>query len=180
MPDVTSAYRLLCEFRRHVGDAPFNGRIRPMEWVALANQMALPERIRNDAITRLLAENLIQFSPQATQIIALTADGVKLADQLIRQMVGAQVDDPLPDDLSEVRSQSAYWHKRQFEGEPGSIWWDQVQARIEALRHKESCLTRPSHQTINASVKGPNARLTVNSNDQSTNLVVPDQLSREE
>jgi hypothetical protein len=37
-----------------------------------------------------------------------------------------------------------------------------------------------SHLTINAILTGSNARLNVNSSDQPTNLVVPDQVNRED
>jgi hypothetical protein len=73
-----------------------------MEWLALANQLALSEKTPNEAITQLLTKKLIQFNPLSTQIIALTAEGVALADQLIMRMVGARVDDPLPDDLNGI------------------------------------------------------------------------------
>jgi hypothetical protein len=169
MPNATPANRLLCELRRHVGDTPLNGRIRPMEWVALAKQTGLSEEVRNEAITQLIAQKLIQFTPQTTQIIALTGEGAALADHLIRQMVGARVDDPLPDTLDEVSLQLTYWQKRQFEGEPQSVWWCQVQARIDALRHIERRLTPTSQPTINATASGPNARVNVNSADQSSN-----------
>jgi hypothetical protein len=151
-----------------------------MEWVALANHLGLSEKIRNEAIKQLLVQNLAQFSPQTTEIIALTAEGVALADQLIMQLVGARVDDPLPDDLCGISSQLLYWQKRQFDGEPQSMWWHQVQARIDALRHAEIRLAKPPHSTINATLTGSNARLNINSSDQSTNSVVADPVNRKD
>jgi hypothetical protein len=106
-----------------------------MQWVALAKNLGFSDQIRSEAIYQLTAHKLIQFTPQTTQIIALTAEGIALADQLIRQSVGAQVDDPLPDTLEGIHSQLEYWEKRQFEGQAQSDWWYQVQARIDALRH---------------------------------------------
>jgi hypothetical protein len=180
MAEATSAHRLLCEFRRHLGQTPFNGRIRPMECSALAKHMGLSDEIRSEAITQLLERKLIKYNPQTTEIIALTADGLALADQLILQLVGARVDDPLPDDLNEIRVQLSYWQKRQFEGEPQSIWWYQVQARIDALRHMEGRLTGPSNVTINATLTGSNARVNMNSSDHSTNFVVPDDVNQDD
>jgi hypothetical protein len=173
MADVNPAHRLLCDFRRNVGDTPLNGRIYPMQFVALAKQLGLSDQIRNEAVHQLIAAKLIQFTPQTTQIIALTLEGIALADQLIRQSVGAQVDDPLPDTLEEIHSQLSYWEKRQFQGQPESDWWCQVQARIDALRHKERRLT-PAAPIINATATGQNARVNLYSIDQSSNSTGPE------
>lgn len=171
MVDVSPAHRILCDLRRSVGDTPMNGRVNPMQWVALAKNLGFSDQIRNEAVRQLIAGRLIQFTPQTTQIIALTPAGLALADQLIRQSVGAQVDDPIPDNLEEVYSQLAYWQKRQFEGDPESILWCQVKTRIEALRHQEHRLT-PAQPTIHATASGPNARVNLNSVDQSSNSAV--------
>ena len=175
MSDVSPAQRLLCDLRRNVGDTPLNGRIYPMQWVALAKNLGLSDQIRNEAINQLIAQKLIQFTPQTTQVIALTPDGVTLADQLIRQSVGAQVNDPLPDTLEEIHAQLAYWERRQFAGLPQSDWWCQVQVRVDALRHKERRLTPAQPPTINATATGQNARVNVNSADQSSNSAAPDE-----
>lgn len=168
MTDAGPAQRFLCDLRRNVGNTPLTGRISPMQWVALAKDLGFSDQVRNEAVHQLIAQKLIQFTPQTTQIIALTADGVALADQLIRQSVGAQVEDPLPNTLDEIHSQLAYWEMRQFESQPNSDWWYQVQARIEALRHKELRLT-PVPPTVNATATGHNARVNLNSIDQSSN-----------
>jgi hypothetical protein len=174
MADVSPARRLLCDLRRNAGDTPLNGRVYPMQWVALAKNLGFSDQIRSEAIHQLIAQKLIQFTPHTTQIIALTSEGIAIADQLIRQSVGAQVDDPLPDTLEEIHSQVAYWERRQFEGQAQSDWWYQVQARIEALRHKERRLTL-APPMVNATATGPNARVNVNSLDLSSNSAASDE-----
>jgi hypothetical protein len=127
----------------------------------------------------LLAKGFIEFKPQSTQIIALTVAGVEFADQLIVQLVGPRPDDPIPTALEDIRTHLAHWQKRQFDGEPQSIWWYQVQARIDALRHAEQRFMSGVGQTINASFTGPNARLNVNSTDQSVNAVIAEKDNQE-
>jgi hypothetical protein len=149
-----------------------------MEWVAIAKTAGLSDEGRSEAIRYLLAKGFIEFTSQTTQIIALTIAGVELADQLITRLVGPRPDDPLPTSAEDIRTHLAYWQGRQFNGEPQSNWWYQVQARIDALRHAEQRFMPGAGQTITAHFAGPNARLNVNSTDQSINAVIAERTSR--
>lgn len=83
-----------------------------------------------------------------------------------------QVSDPMPDSLEEIRGELDYWEPRQYLGDPGSIWWEQVQSRINGLRHRENRFlsARPSISVTNNAI-GPNSRFNQDSVDQSTNQV---------
>lgn len=46
------ALTFLAELRRFAGDTPVTARIAPMQWVAIAKEIGLSEKTRNEAITR--------------------------------------------------------------------------------------------------------------------------------
>ena len=145
-----------------------------MQWVAVARESGLSEAQRSEAITYLRAKGLIVYKPESTEVIALTPDGLDSADRFIRQRQWPRVNDPIPITLDDIRADVAYWEQRQFEGDPGSVWWDQVGARVQSLRHAENRLlsetTSPQVLTINNTVTGANSRININSIDQSINL----------
>lgn len=172
--DNNPSHRLLCELRRFAGETPLNARISPMQWVAIAKEAGITDKARNEAITYLRSKGFIVYKPESTEIIALTSAGLESADLFIRQRIGARVSDPLPQTLEEIRADMEYWQQRQFEGDPGSIWWDQVGARLQSLRHAENQLSlgsaSPQSVTINNTLTGPNSRININTIDQSINL----------
>ena len=88
------------------------------------------------------------------------------------RQLNRDVSDPMPETLEGIRADLDYWESRLYSGEPSSIWWEQVQARIVGLRHRENRFLAPISITNNAI--GPNSRNNVNSVDQSTNQVSQD------
>lgn len=165
--------RLLSSLRRLAGDAPTTVRIMPVQWVQAANEIGLAEVERREAVTTLCSEGYIRFSPESTEIIALTEEGVAAANLLKTREQNRQVSDPMPASLEDIREELDYWEPRLYLGDPGSIWWEQVQARIDGLRHRENRLlsTRPTVSVTNNAI-GPNSRFNQNSVDHSTNQVI--------
>lgn len=166
----TPAERLLASLRRSAGDAPISARFNPAQWLAIANQIGLSEAERKEAVAQLRALDHVRFSPESTEILALTSCGVKAADQMDRRRSDRKLTDPMPDTLERIREELDYWEPRLYLGDPGSIWWEQVQARLVGLRHRENRLlsSQPSVSVTNNAF-GPNSRFNQNSVDQSTN-----------
>jgi hypothetical protein len=166
-----SARVLLAELRRFAGDKRLNARITPMEWSAIAKNAGLSDQSRGEAITDLLRNGLIAFQPETTEIIAFSPDGIEMADQLVRER--PKLEDPLPQTLDAVRSETSYWTKDLTTCDPGSNWWNWVRARLDELRQTEQRLILDradlSLPTIQANFFGDNARLNVSSLDQSSN-----------
>lgn len=172
----TPGQRLLSALRRLAGDAPLTHRFKPAEWVAITKELGFTDAQKNEAITSLCTAGLIRFTPESTQIIAFTANGVAKGDELFLQQQNRDVTGPMPDTLDAIRADLDYWEAHLHDGEPGSIWWEQVQARIVGLRHRENRFLPPVSITNNAI--GPNSRNNVNSVDQSTNLASQDSLEK--
>jgi len=166
-----SARVLLPELRRFAGDRPLNARITPMEWVAIAKNAGLSDQSRSEAITDLLRNKFIAFQPETTQIIMFSPEGIAAADQLVREK--PKLDDPIPQSLDAIRSETAYWTKDLTTCDPGSNWWEWAQARLVELRQTEQRLNSDPvaspHPTIQANFYGANARLNMSSVDQSSN-----------
>jgi hypothetical protein len=166
-----SARILLAELRRFAGDKRLNARITPMEWFAIAKTAGLSDQSRSEAITDLLKNRFIAFYPETTQIITFSPEGIEMADQLVKER--PKLEDPIPQTLDAVRSETAYWTKDLTTCGPGSDWWEWVQTRLTELRQTEQRLmlnTVASPQpTIHANFFGENARLNVGSVDQSSN-----------
>ena len=161
--------RLLCALRRLAGDAPLTRRFKPPESFGITKELGLTDAQRNEAVTSLRTSAFISFTPESTEIIALTASGITTGNELIVRQQNRDVSDPMPETLEGIRLDLDYWDSRLYEGEPGSNWWEQVQARIVSLRHRENrFLTTPISITNNAI--GANSRNNVNSVDQSSNL----------
>jgi hypothetical protein len=162
---------LLADLRRFVGDKRLNARIAPMEWLAIAKKAGLSDQSRGEAITDLLKNGLIVFQPETTEIMAISPEGIEVADQLVRER--PKLEDPIPQTLDAVRSETAYWTKDLTTCDPGSNWWNWVKARLDELRQTEQRLildrTDLSQPTIQANFFGQNARLNVSSVDQSSN-----------
>jgi hypothetical protein len=99
---------------------------------------------------------------------------------LISRKPNPALTDPIPDTLEALRAELGYWEPRQFDGEPGSSWWEQVGARIEGIRHRENRLlsVQPPISVVN-NLLGPNTRINHNSVDQSENLATVNSLSRQ-
>jgi hypothetical protein len=168
----TPGQRLLCALRRLAGDAPLTHRFKPAEWFAVTKELAFTDAQRNEAVMSLRSSGLIQFTPESTQIIAFTSDGITKGDALLLQQKNRDVRDPMPETLDAIRADLNYWEEHLNDGDPGSNWWEQVQARIIGLRHRENRYLTSVSITNNAI--GPNSRNNINSLDQSTNRVSQD------
>jgi hypothetical protein len=167
----TSAGTLLAELRRFAGDKRLNARITPMEWFAIAKKAGLSDQSRSEAITNLLKNKFIAFYPETTQIITFSPEGIEMADQLVKER--PKLEDPIPQTLDAVRSETALWTKDLTACEPESNWWHWVKARLDELRQTEQRLILDrdtlSQPTIQANFFGENARLNLSSVDQSSN-----------
>ncbi len=117
-----SARVLLAELRRFAGGKGLNARIAPMEWFTIAEKAGLSDQSRCEAITELLKNGLIAFQPETTEIIAFSPEGIETADQLVRER--PKLEDPIPQTLDAVRSETAYWTKDLTTCAPGSNWWN--------------------------------------------------------
>ncbi len=170
----TPGQKLLSALRRLAGDAPLTHRFKPAEWVTVTKELGFTDAQKNEAVTSLRTAGFIRFTPESTQIIAFTAEGVAKGDELLPQQQNREVGGPMPDTLEAIRADLDYWEVRLHEGDPGSIWWEQVQARISGLRHRENRFTTPVSITNNAI--GPNARNNFNSVDHSINQTSQDRV----
>jgi hypothetical protein len=168
----TPGQRLLSALRRLAGDAPLTHRFKPAEWVAITKELGFTDAQKNEAVTFLRTAGLIQFTPESTQIIALTSDGIAKGNELLLHQQNRDVRDPMPKTLDAIRADLNYWEEHLNDGDPGSNWWEQVQARIVGLRHRENRFLTPVSITNNAI--GPNSRNNINSLDRSTNRVLQD------
>ena len=75
-------------------------RIVPMQWIAIAKEIGLADKARNEAITYLRTNGYITFNPETTEIIAISPAGIEMADQLIRER--PKMSDPMPDTLEGI------------------------------------------------------------------------------
>ena len=169
---LTPAQKLLCSLRRLAGEEPLSARFKPMQWFEATKEQGLTDSQRREAITSLRISGFVQFKPESTEILAIMPAGIAMADQLILRQHSPQVNDPMPSTIDEICAELDYWELHLYDGDPGSNWWVQVQARIEGLRHKENRL-RPLVSITN-NLSGPNSRVNQNSIDLSTNLVSQD------
>lgn len=97
-----------------------------------------------------------------------------MEDDLISRKPSTALTDPMPDTLEALRAELDYWEPRQYEGDPGSNWWEQVRARVEGLRHRENrLLSAKQSVSVTNNLLGPNSRINHHSFDQSANLVTP-------
>ena len=121
-------------------------RVVPSQWISVAKELGFTDAERDESLKRLYADQLIQKKP-ASESFELTQKGVSIAEERSRmQTPGPKMDDALPDTLEELRTELAHWEKRQHEDEPHSNWWEQVEARLRALRHKEQRLMSENSQ----------------------------------
>jgi hypothetical protein len=131
----------------------------------------LSDPSRGEAITDLLKNEFISFQPETREIIAFSPKGIEMADQLVRER--PKLEDPIPQTLDAVRSETAYWTKDLAACDPESNWWNWVKARLDELRQTEQRLILDRadlpQPTIQANFFGDNARLNVSSVDQSSN-----------
>jgi hypothetical protein len=170
----TPGQRLLCALRRLAGDAPLIHRFKPAEWFALTKELGFTDAQRSEAVTSLRTSGLIRFTPESTEIIAFTSDGVAKGDELLLPQQNRDVAGSMPETLDAIRADLDYWEAHLHDGQPGSIWWEQVQARIVGLRHRENRLLPAISITNNAI--GPNSRNNVNSVDESMNRMSQDRV----
>jgi hypothetical protein len=130
--------RLLFALQRLAGDAPLTRRFKPAEWYEITKELGFTDSQRHEAVTSLRTSGFISFTPESTEIIALTSSGITTGNELIVRQQNRDVSDPMPETLEGIRADLDYWDSRLYEGEPGSNWWEQVQARIVSLRHREN------------------------------------------
>jgi pyrimidine deaminase RibD-like protein len=84
----------------------------------------------------LISDGLITETRQGS--LALTRKGVDEAIAIMNaRNLEEQLQAPFPDTRDGVMQELDYWVRRQQEGQPGSIHWDQVGGRITHLRHLE-------------------------------------------
>jgi len=165
---LSPGQRLLCALRRLAGDAPKTRRFKPAEWFGTMKELGFTDSQRNEAVTSLRTSGFISFTPESTEIIALTSSGITTGNDLIVRQQNRDVSDPMPETLEGIRDDLDYWDSRLYAGEPGSNWWEQVQARIVSLRHRENRFLTPPISITNNAI-GPNSRNNANSVDQSSN-----------
>jgi pyrimidine deaminase RibD-like protein len=97
--------------------------------------------VRPDAEERKLRDELIRdgFITETCQgSLALTQKGVDEAVAIMNaRSLEEQLEAPYPDTREGVMKELDHWLRRQHEGQPGSIHWEQVGVRITHLRHLE-------------------------------------------
>jgi hypothetical protein len=142
-------------------------RFKPAQWCDVTKELDFDDTERNEAVHSLLVSGFIRFMPETTEIIALTSDGIAKGDELLLHLQNPDIRDPMPETLEAIRAELDYWEIHLHDGDPGSNWWEQVQARIEGLRHRENRFLTPVSITNNAI--GPNSRNNIYSVDQSSN-----------
>lgn len=82
----------------------------------------------------LIAEGFITETPQRS--LALTSNGVDEAVAIMKsRSTEEQLQEPYPTSRIDVINEQDYWVRRQQEGAPGSIHWEQVGGRITHLRY---------------------------------------------
>lgn len=168
----TPGQRFLTALRQLAGGAPLTHRFKPAEWLAVTKKLGLTDAERSEAVTSLRMSGLIRFTPESTEIIALTSDGIAKGDEMLAPQQNRDVAGPMPETSDAIRADLDYWEAHLHDGQPGSDWWEQAQARIVGLRHRENRLLPGISITNNAI--GPNSRNNVNSVDQSTNSTMQD------
>lgn len=77
----TPGQKLLSALRRLAGDAPLTHRFKPAEWVAVTKELGFTDAQKNEAVTSLRTAGYIRFTPESTQIIAFTAEGVAKGEE---------------------------------------------------------------------------------------------------
>jgi hypothetical protein len=140
------------------------------EYEALATQLGLSDRQLAAAIKVLKHRNRVGIDP-ATQSIVLTPDGVHEGDYLQYREPSVDLNDPLPETLTETRAEIRHvFGERQGE-QPGSYDWEWKSARLEALRHQENVMVKEAG-TVNYYIQsGTGGRFNVHSTDNSVNHV---------
>jgi hypothetical protein len=143
--------------------------LRP-EYEALAAQLGLNDRQLAAAIKVLRHRNRVGIDP-ATLSIVLTPDGVHEGDYLQYIQPSVDLNDPLPETLSETRAEiRQVFGERQGE-QPGSNDWEWKSARLEALRHQENIMVKEAG-TVNYYIQnGAGGRFNIHSTDSSVNHV---------
>jgi hypothetical protein len=165
---LAQGQRLLCALRGLAGDAPQTRRFKPAEWFGTTKELGFTDSQRNEAVTSLRTSGFISFTPESTEIIALTSSGIAKGDEFLLRQKNPDVQAQMPETPDEIRAELDYWEVHLHDGAPGSIWWEQVQARIDGLRHRENRFLTPPISITNNAI-GPNSRNNANSVDQSSN-----------
>jgi hypothetical protein len=170
-------------------------RVMPQpEYQAIASRIGLRDDQLSTALQELKYDNLIALDSAG---VRLTPQGVNDGDHLHTRPLRPLVRDPLPDSLEEVRLEIRYFAGEKSGHLRGTPEWDWIAGRLEDLRHLESMMVQSTAGAVYV-LSGQQARLNINSVDNSTNAIsisetdvfpklrselnakVPDQARREE
>jgi hypothetical protein len=139
------------------------------EYTAIANRQGFDNFGLNKALQHLRDELWIVYPQSTTRSLKLTPTGVQMADYLKYRNEDVLLSDPLPESLDSVRVELAYWELQLQRNFPRSPEWEHIKNRIDALRHKENTMIKPTPTVYILS--GPGSRLNVESVDNSINHV---------
>lgn len=105
-------------------------------WPARDASGRIPQELR-DLKDMLLSDDLIQESTSGS--LGITDKGIAEVQKLFAsRALKFELDMPFPTTGDEIGSELDHWVRRQNDGEPGSIHWERVQARIDHLRYLEN------------------------------------------
>jgi hypothetical protein len=102
--------------------------------------------------------------------IYLTHNGVQTGDYLQTRQPVILLNDPLPDDLLDIRTELHHFAQERSRTLPGMPEWEWIEGRIDDLRHLENSMREQAGSTVYIQ-SGPGGRLNVNSTDNSMNVV---------
>jgi hypothetical protein len=102
-------------------------------WPARDSSGRVPPQLR-DLKDMLLSDGLIEEN--ASGALGITVKGILEVERLFAiRALKFELDAPFPTNGDAIRKELDHWVRRQNDGQPGSIHWEQVQARIDQLRY---------------------------------------------
>lgn len=105
-------------------------------WFTISSRPMRIDKDERELREELIGEGLITETRHGS--LALTQKGVDEAEAIMNaRNLEEQLQTPYPTAREEVMRELDYWVRRQQEGQPGSIHWEQVGGRIAHLRHLE-------------------------------------------
>jgi hypothetical protein len=142
----------------------------PMEYKALAVEIGLSDSQLSTAIRELKHANLIALD-NTTQGITLTHNGIQEGDYWQTRAQTVLNNDPHPESLEEIRAELHHFNNGLSSTLPGTPEWKWIEARLNALMHRESMMVREAESTTYI-LSGTGARVNVNSTDNSVNTIL--------
>jgi uncharacterized protein (TIGR02391 family) len=112
-------------------------KLTPLEYSDLGSQIGLSPNEFRMALSILRGDGLIAYPNPATEMITLTRAGVERADYLRFRQELPMLGDPLPDALEGVQEELNFWVQERPKHQSRSEEWQQINARINDLRHQE-------------------------------------------